>query len=108
MRIIVDLPNEQIKALDSLGKSQNLPRAELVRRAVDLYLAEEKKLRSDAAIDKYHGFLKDVPAAFDGLDADEYVQKVRGEWEPRDEMYSRWAMHDEGGAAYKDQNKDKS
>ena len=34
MRTIVDIPEKDIKALDSLGKKQDLSRAELVRRGV--------------------------------------------------------------------------
>ena len=100
MRTIVDLPEEQIKALDLIGDDEKVSRTELVRRAVDLYLSEEKKKRSDAAVDQYHGFLKDVPEAFDGLEADEYVQKIRSEWDSRDQKYGKWAMHDSGNAEY--------
>jgi len=38
MRTIVDLPEDQIKALDSIGKREDLSRTELVRRAVAAYL----------------------------------------------------------------------
>ena len=100
MRTIVDLPEEQIQVLDAIVKDEGVSRAELVRRAVDLYLSEEKKKRSDAAVDKYYGFLKDVPDAFDGLEADEYVQNIRSEWDHRDKMYSNWAMHDETNSSY--------
>lgn len=103
MRTIVDLPEEQIKALDLIGQAEDLPRAELVRRAVDLYLTEEKKRKSDEAVDKYYGFLKDVPEAFDGLEADEYVAKIRSEWDHRDQKYGQWAMHDGADSSFEHQ-----
>lgn len=108
MRTIVDLPEEHVKALDSIGDTQNLPRAELVRRAVDLYLSEEKKKRSDEAVDKYYGFLKDVPEAFEGADALEYEREIRGEWDERDKMYSNWAMHDNQDGDFKHKDDEKS
>ena len=68
MRTIVDIPENDVKALDSLGKKENLSRAELVRRAVQSYL-EAAQRKSTAAVDEYFGFLKDCPEAFDGLDS---------------------------------------
>jgi metal-responsive CopG/Arc/MetJ family transcriptional regulator len=38
MRTIVDLPEEQLKALASIGKREKVSRAELIRRAVAEYL----------------------------------------------------------------------
>lgn len=95
MRTIVDLPEHQVTALDVLGENLDLSRAELVRRAVDLYLGQQKKKRSDAAIETYYGFLKDVPEAFGGLDGLAYQEKIRSEWDHRDTMYSNWAMHED-------------
>ena len=40
MRTIVDLTERQVAELDRLSKAHELSRAELVRRAVDRYLAE--------------------------------------------------------------------
>lgn len=99
MRTIVDLPDDDVKILDSIGKRDDVSRAELVRRAVAQYLESEKQ-RSDEAIDKYFGFLKDVPESFDGLDGLEYQRKIRSEWDDRDTMYSNWAMHDKADASF--------
>lgn len=41
MRTIIDLPEEDIKALDLLGKRAKLSRAELIRRAVSAYIETE-------------------------------------------------------------------
>ncbi len=101
MRTIVDLPEDQVKALDHMGKADNLSRAELVRRAVDLYLNEELKKRSDDSVDKYFGFLTETPNAFDGLDGLSYEQKIRGEWDERDKASRRWGFSESGHAAYK-------
>ena len=105
MRTLIDLPDEHIRALDLLGESEKVSRAELVRRAVDLYLTEDKKRRSDQAVDKYYGFLTHVPEAFDGLDADAYVQKVRSEWDHRDKVSASWGMHDSANSDFKHQEK---
>ncbi|MFP4313510.1 MAG: CopG family transcriptional regulator [Alphaproteobacteria bacterium] len=100
MRTIVDIPDEDVKILDSIGQKENLSRAELVRRAVAQYLESEKE-KSNAAIGKYFGFLKDVPEAFDGLDGVEYQRKIRSEWDERDKMYSKWAMQDPAGSNFR-------
>lgn len=106
MRTIVDLPEEQVQVLDAMGKDRDLPRAELVRRAIDLYIAQEKQQRSDAAVDKYYGFLDTVPDAFGGLDGLSYEQKVRSEWDARDDAYGKWGMHEPGQRGYEDADKD--
>lgn len=106
MRTIVDLPDEDIKHLDAIGKKEDVSRTELVRRAVAQYLDSEKQ-RSLDAIDKYYGFLKDVPGAFDGLDGVEYQRKMRAEWDERDSLYSNWGLQDsaKSGFAHKDDKK---
>ena len=103
MRTVIDLPDEQVQALDALGADLSQSRAELVRRAVDLYLSEDKKRRSDAAVDSYHGFLSNVLDAFDGLDADAYMQKIRGEWDDRDQAYSTSGMQDSASSEFQHQ-----
>lgn len=107
MRTIVDIPEDQVKALDSLGKKENLSRAELVRRAVQNYLDVERT-KSAGAVDKYFGFLKDCPEAFDGLDGLAYERKIRAEWDDRDKMYGNWGMQDKAAApAYEHKKDDK-
>jgi predicted transcriptional regulator len=49
MRTIVDLPDKQIEALKQLGKSVHSSRAELVRRAIDEYLARHLPALDDDA-----------------------------------------------------------
>lgn len=109
MRTIVDIPEDQVKALDLLGKKGNVSRAELVRQAVGLYLEAEQQ-KAAGAIDKYFGFLKDCPDAFGGMDGVEYQQKIRAEWDDRDRMYGNWALNEKADSAYEhkkaDQDKD--
>lgn len=106
MRTIVDIPDDHVNALDSLGKKENLSRAELVRRAVAQYLEVERG-KSSGAVDKYFGFLKDCPEAFDGLDGLAYQRKIRAEWDDRDKMYGNWGLHDKGAQDYEHKKDDK-
>lgn len=84
MRTIVDLPEEQIKSLDSLGKKKKLSRAALVRQAVERYINEEGQT-AKGDLDKYFGVFKDESAIFDGLDGLAWQRKTRAEWDERDE-----------------------
>ena len=49
MRTIVDLPDQQIEALKHMSASTRLSRAELMRRAVDEYLARHQPAPDDDA-----------------------------------------------------------
>lgn len=72
MRTIVDLTDRQIADLDRLSKKHDLSRAELVRRAVDRYLAE-------TAPDREAGFAlwKRAGAKTDGLT---FQRRMRKDW----------------------------
>lgn len=72
MRTIVDLPEEQIKILATIGKQSRLSRAEMVRRAVAEYIARYNPEQGDEAF----GLWKD--RAEDGLD---YQSRLRAEWD---------------------------
>lgn len=71
MRTLVDLPSEDVRALDELGRRRKHSRAHLIRAAVDDYLQRHQP--------------SDLAAAFglwgsnqeDGLD---YQRRIRGEW----------------------------
>ncbi len=84
MRTIIDLPEDHVKALDSLGKKKKSSRAALVRQAVERYIDEENRA-SKGDIDKYFGIFKNDPTVFDGLDGLAYQRKIRAEWDERDE-----------------------
>lgn len=72
MRTLVDLTERQIADLDRLSKRHDLSRAELVRRAVDRYLAE-------AAPDREAGFglWKRAAVKTDGLG---FQRRIRKDW----------------------------
>jgi hypothetical protein len=81
MRTIVDLPEEQIKALDSYAKSKGISRAAAVRESVAAYLPAKKTKKRDLDYWRKH------PAfgSWKGpkMDSVEYVRKLRAEWDHR-------------------------
>ena len=79
MRTIVDIPKEQIEALDSYAKSKGVSRAAVVREAVATYLPAKKKKKIDWRKHPSFGSWK-PPKGFDSV---EYVRKLRAEWDHR-------------------------
>lgn len=78
MRTIVDLPKDQIKALDSYAKAKGISRAEAVRESVAAYLPRKKRnfsFRDHPAFGSWK-----PPKGFDSV---EYVRKLRAEWDHR-------------------------
>jgi len=73
MRTIVDLPAEQIRALDEICEREAISRAEAVRRAVARYVAEESAGDADDAFGLWHGR---------SIDALAYEDELRGPREP--------------------------
>jgi len=73
MRTIVDLPDEQVGALQQLGSRNGVSRAELVRRAVAEYLDKHKETGDDHAF----GLWKRRHC-----DALVYENRLREEWSP--------------------------
>lgn len=106
MRTIVDLPEDQVKALDSMGKKNDISRAELVRRAVSLYLENESR-SAKSNLDRYFGIFKDDPTVFEGLDGLAWQKKMRDEWADRDAAIDKRlvdagaGLHDKDQADYK-------
>ena len=82
MRTIVDLPKEQIEALDTYAKSKGVSRAAVVREAVATYLPEKKKKKRDLNYWRNHPAFgsEKKPKGFDSV---EYVRKLRAEWDHR-------------------------
>ena len=72
MRTIVELPTEQLTALDALCARDGISRAEAVRRAVAEHLARERSARPDEAF----GLWRRRP-----VDGVAYQQRLRGEWD---------------------------
>ncbi|MCS2168845.1 ribbon-helix-helix domain-containing protein [Scandinavium sp. TWS1a] len=71
-RILLDLPDEAIKRLDDLKQHRNLPRAELLREAVEQYLESQ----SQSAIVNALGIWQEC-----GEEGVEYQRKLRAEWQ---------------------------
>ncbi len=74
MRTIIDLPNDQLAALEAWRAANGVSRAEAVRRAVARLLDDEPVRR--AAILAARGLWADREE--DGL---AYQKRMRGEWE---------------------------
>ncbi|EPC3783633.1 ribbon-helix-helix domain-containing protein [Citrobacter farmeri] len=72
-RILLDLSDEAIKRLDDLKQLRNLPRAELLREAVEQYL--ERQGQAETMISNALGIWQDCEE--DGV---EYQKKLREEW----------------------------
>ncbi len=87
MRTIVDLPKEQIEALDTYAKSKGISRAAAVREAVATYLPEKKKKKRDLNYWRNHPAFgsEKMPKGFDSV---EYVRKLRAEWDHRARDYN--------------------
>jgi len=77
MRTIVDLPKEQIEALDSYAKTKGISRAQAVRESVAAYLPTKKK-KIDWLKHPAFGSWKGPK-----VDSVEYVRKLRAEWDHR-------------------------
>ena len=79
MRTIVDLPEEQIAALDEYCAEENVSRAEAVRRAVNEFVPVKEKDKKQSIKDD-PGFGSWKQMNIDGL---EFQQKIRAEWDHR-------------------------
>jgi Ribbon-helix-helix protein, copG family len=77
MRTVIDLPEEQIKALDSYRKKERISRAEVVRRAVAAFLPAKPRTRFDFRGNPAFGSSK----SFRKEDSVELVRRLRQEWE---------------------------
>lgn len=76
MRTIIDLPDAQIAALRELGEREKASRAELIRRAVEVYVNENKpSIKDDAAFGLWRARREQIG---DGVD---YQRRVRAEWD---------------------------
>ena len=78
MRTLVDIPDQQLKALNALSKQRKVSRAALVREAVSAYIDSSKKIEREEALKAGFGLWKDR-----GIDGLEYQKKIRAEWGDR-------------------------
>ena len=72
MRTIVDLPDQQIEALKRMSESVRVSRAELMRRAVNEYLARHQPALDDEAFGLWKNRKTDGAA---------YQEHARAEWD---------------------------
>ncbi|MGB0720722.1 MAG: CopG family transcriptional regulator, partial [Bdellovibrionales bacterium] len=94
MRTIVDLPDEQVKALDLIGRTDKVSRAELVRQAVHLFLEHNKKKKRGEIIGPdIRGMVKEGdPRYFMGMSTEDWIKEMRGETgDARDVLYKNWS-----------------
>jgi hypothetical protein len=75
MRTIVDLPEEQIRALDAYSKKHGVSRAEAVRRAVAMFLPQRSQRKLDLSSHPAFGSWKRR-----AVDSIEFQRKLRAEW----------------------------
>jgi predicted transcriptional regulator len=76
MRIAVDIPDDQLAGLTRLAKREGVSRASLLREAIAALLVQKRK----SAIDAAFGLWADRKE--DGL---AYQERLRSEWDGRDE-----------------------
>ncbi|HEY0871946.1 MAG TPA: ribbon-helix-helix protein, CopG family [Vicinamibacterales bacterium] len=72
MRTIIDLPPEQLEAIDGICRREGISRAEAIRQAVALLTRERAASRSGVAFGLWRG-----KRQVDGL---EYQERLRREW----------------------------
>ena len=72
MRTIIDLPQDQLDALDGICRRESISRAEAIRRAVDLLVRNRAAGASHAAFGLWRG-----ARAVDGV---KYQEQLRREW----------------------------
>jgi Ribbon-helix-helix protein, copG family len=73
MRILADIPDEDIEKLDALAKRKGKSRAAEIRDAISNYLEVSTK----DGFEKYFGLWERHGSTVDGL---EYERQLRGEW----------------------------
>lgn len=74
MRTIIDLPEDQLDALEGICKREQISRAEAIRRAVALFVRQRGAGASGLAFGLWRG------TRGDGL---RYQQRLRREWDGR-------------------------
>jgi predicted RNA methylase len=72
MRTIIDLPPDQIEALEALCRREGISRAEAIRRAVAQHVRPVRRAATDPAFGVWR------TRRLDGL---KYQERLRREWE---------------------------
>jgi len=77
MRTIIELPKEQVAALDQLRRRDKISRAEVIRKAVEAYLKAQPSV-SLSDLPGFGAWKKKANKAIDGV---KYQRQLRSEWE---------------------------
>lgn len=75
MRAIIEIPEKQISDLALIAKTKKLPRAEIIRQAIAVYIASNKPSAAPA-----FGLWAKHSAKNQLQDGMQYQEKVRAEW----------------------------
>jgi hypothetical protein len=73
MKILLDLPDQHVRALETIAARQGKPRAELLRRAVESYVSAHAQ-----PITAFVGLWAGNPKT---ANTDEFLDELRKEWE---------------------------
>ena len=73
MRILVDVSEQQVSALNSLAKRTGKARAEIIREALDKHVQANHQ-----PLSAFYGIWADNP---DTQDIQGYLDRIRGEWD---------------------------
>ena len=73
MRTIIDIPDTQIKILDKLTSQKSVSRAQIIRDAINFYIANQNKNKK--AFEESFGVWKNKK-----INSIKYVQEIRNEW----------------------------
>ena len=73
MRILTEIPDDDVRELDALARKQGKSRAAVLREAISNYLSIGEK----EGFEKYFGLWERHGSKVDGL---EYERKLRDEW----------------------------
>jgi len=76
MRILVDIPDDDLAIINSVIKAQSISRAEFIRRAIAQSLTAHRKTQIEKAREAAFGLL--AGRSVDGM---EYQERIRQEWE---------------------------
>ena len=76
MRTIIDLPEDQVRAIDAWRKTRGVTRAEAIRQAISRLLADTET--RGALLEATHGIWADRPE-----DGATMQRRLRAEWDER-------------------------
>jgi metal-responsive CopG/Arc/MetJ family transcriptional regulator len=76
MRILIDIPNDDLAIINAVAKALSISRTEFVRRAIAKYLTAHRQTQIQEARKAAFGLL--AGRSIDGM---EYQERIRQEWE---------------------------